>query len=127
MLLSSQNPYKQTSVQTATPQQLLIMLYDGAIRFCKKAIQGLKDKQYDVANEAFIRAQAIVNELTVTLDRSFPISDELAALYEYFNRRLIEANVKKDEAPAEEILSYLTELKETWAQAAKINTSQGAR
>lgn len=126
MIQSAQrNKYLETSVQTATPAQLLILLCDGAIRFCRVAIEAIKQKKYDEANNNLCRAQEIISEFMITLDPHSPISDNLMKLYDYFNYRLIEANTKKNIEPAEEVLGYLIELKETWFQASKL-VHQGA-
>ncbi|ULL20133.1 flagellar export chaperone FliS [Paenibacillus sp. H1-7] len=125
MLTSQRNKYLETSIQTATPAQLLVMLCDGAIRFCRGGIEAIKSNKYDEANNNLCRAQEIISEFIVTLDRQSPIADNLSRLYEYFNFRLIEANTKKLAAPAEEVLGYLLELKETWIQAAKL-ANQGS-
>lgn len=118
MIAPQQNKYLETSIQTATPTQLLIMLYDGAIRFCKLAINALNDKNNQEANNYLIRVQDIISEFTITLDRNMPIADELLHLYDYFIRRLTEANVQKQIEPIEEVMGYLQEMKETWVQAA---------
>jgi flagellar protein FliS len=126
MIQAQRNKYLETSVQTATPAQLLIMLCDGAIRFCKHAIEALKAQKYEEANEYLGRTQDIVSEFAITLDRSAEISEQLSRLYEYFNYRLIQANIKKSPEPAEEVLGYLLDLKETWVQAALIAKQTGA-
>jgi|SRR5690625_2810180 len=113
-----QQKYLQTKVQTATPEQLLLMLVDGAIKFCKLSIAAINRKDLTAANNALIRTQDIITELNVTLDRTTELAAELARLYEYFNHRLIEANTTKKAAPAEEVLTYLLQLKESWMEAA---------
>lgn len=118
MIPTQRNKYLETSVQTATPAQLLIMLCDGAIRFTKHAIEALKTHKYEEANEYLGRVQDIVSEFNITLDRSLEISESLEHLYEYFKHQLVQANIKKSAEPAEEVLGYLLELKETWVQAA---------
>ncbi|WP_169084617.1 flagellar export chaperone FliS [Paenibacillus sp. PL91] len=119
MQLQQRNKYLQNTVQTATPGQLLIMLYDGAIRFCRQGIEAIKEQRYSDANTSLLRVQDIVSEFVITIDRTNPISENLLKLYEYFNMRLVEANIKKNIEPAEEVLEHLIELKETWLQAAK--------
>lgn len=113
------NKYLENTVQTATPAQLLIMLCDGAIRFCRAGIEALKASNYPVANTNLVKVQDIISEFSITIDRSAPIAADLLKLYEYFTHRLIEANMKKSVEPAEEVLGYLMQLKETWLQAAK--------
>lgn len=119
MLQAQRNKYLENTVQTASPAQLLIMLCDGAIRFCRAGIEALKNTNYQDANTNLVKVQDIISEFSITIDRNAPISADLLRLYEYFNHRLIEANMKKTVEPAEEVLGYLIELKETWFQAAK--------
>lgn len=120
LITSPYEKYRQSSVQTSTPAQLLLMLYDGAIRFVNAGIEGLRQHDVQKTNQNLGKAQTIVSELMSTLDPSFEVSKGLSALYEYMNHLLIEANVKKKVECAEEALGYFTELRETWAQAAKV-------
>ncbi|WP_419875551.1 flagellar export chaperone FliS [Candidatus Pristimantibacillus sp. PTI5] len=119
MQLQQRNKYIQNTIQSATPGQLLIMLYDGAIRFCRQGIEAIKEQRYSDANTNLLKVQDIISEFVITIDRANPVSENLIKLYEYFNSRLIEANVKKSIEPVEEVLGYLVDLKETWIQAAK--------
>ncbi|RUT33263.1 flagellar export chaperone FliS [Paenibacillus zeisoli] len=120
MITSPYEKYRQSSVQTSTPGQLLLMLFDGAIRFVRTGMDGLQNQDISKANLNLGKAQTIISELIVTLDPSYEVSEGLASLYEYTNHLLIQANVKKDVQPAEEALGYLVELKETFAQAVKL-------
>jgi flagellar protein FliS len=119
MIQTQRNKYLESTVQTATPAQLLIMLCDGAIRFCRLGIEALKSNNFQEANNNLVKAQDIISEFVITLDRTSPIAEQLLPLYEYFGFRLIEANTQKSLVPAEEVLGYLIELKETWIEAAK--------
>jgi flagellar protein FliS len=116
MLTSPIQKYQQSSVQTASPGQLILMLYDGAIRFVKLGIAGIEERDISKANNSLIRAQRIINELMASLNTSVPLSATLMGIYEYMNRRLIEANIKKDKAPAEEVLGHLVELRDAWGK-----------
>ncbi len=113
------NKYLQTSVQTATPAQLLIMLYDGAIRFCKGGIEAIKTQNAEEANRCICRAEDIIMEFVVTLDKSSPVAEGLVKMYDYMYFKLIEANTNKTIEPLEEVIGYLVELKETWVQVSK--------
>lgn len=124
MITSPYEKYRQSSVQTATPEQLVVMLYDGAIRFIRTAMQGMDVQDVEKTNLHFGKAQTIISELMSTLDQSYEVSKNLFALYEYINFLLIEANIKKDKTKAEEALGYLLELRETWVEASKIAASQ---
>ncbi|ANF98480.1 flagellar export chaperone FliS [Paenibacillus bovis] len=119
MISSPYEKYRQNAVQTS-PGQLLIMLYDGAIRFTLAAIDGINQKDYEKSNINFGKAQAIVSEFRASLDRSYEVAENLDRLYEYMNYLLIQANVKKDVASAEEALGYLKDLRETWVEANKL-------
>jgi flagellar secretion chaperone FliS len=124
MITSPYDKYRQSSVQTSSPAQLLLMLYDGAIRFCKAAIEGLDSVDYAKVNTSLGKAQTIVTELITTLDRSYEVSNQLYSLYEYINHLLIQANIKKKKEPIEEAIGYLLELRQTFAQAAAMTAGQ---
>ncbi|WP_270166213.1 flagellar export chaperone FliS [Paenibacillus sp. SYP-B4298] len=119
MQLQQRNKYLETTIQTASPAQLLIMLYDGAIRNCRAGIEAIKGHRIEEANTHIQKCQDIISEFTITLDRTSPIADNLLQLYDYFNRQLTEANIRQNPEPAEEILNLLVEMKETWMQAAR--------
>ena len=124
MLTSPYDKYRQSSVQTSTPAQLVIMLYDGAIRFIRTALDGLDKQDYQKSNLNFGKAQTIVSELMSTLDHTYEVSQNLFSLYEYTNFLLVEANIRKNPEKAEEALGYLTDLRETWLQASKLAAGQ---
>ena len=113
--------YKNMQVETASQEKLLIMLYNGAIKFTKQAKTGITKEDYELVNNSLGRVQAIITELRTTLDEENggEIAQNLDALYEYMNRRLITANVEKDIEPITEVLDMLQELKDTWQQAIK--------
>lgn len=113
------NKYLETTIQTATPAQLLIMLCDGAIRFTRQGVEAIKEHRIEDTNTNFLKTQDIINEFIITIDRESPIAENLLSLYDYFKMRLIEANTKKNIEPAEEVLGHLIDLKETWIQASK--------
>lgn len=125
MLKSPYEKYRQSSIQTSTPAQLVVMLYDGAIRFVRTAMDGLSKHDLEKTNLNLGKAQTIVSELMSTLDYTYEISKNLYSMYEYTNFLLVEANIRKDMTKAEEALGYLTELRETLLQASKIAAGQG--
>lgn len=89
------NQYKQNSIYTASPEELTLMLYNGLIKFIMKAQLSISKSDIEGANGNILRSQAIVTELAATVDEKYEISNSLIALYDYMNRRLIEANLKK--------------------------------
>jgi flagellar secretion chaperone FliS len=121
LINSPYQKYQQASVQSSTPGQLLIMLYEGAIRFTRAGIEGIQSRNYEMANQNLKKAQSVVHELIAALNRDFALSNDLLRIYEYMLHQLIQANVRKNTKPAEEVLGYLTELCETWKQAAKLS------
>jgi len=126
LIYSPHQKYQQAQAQTASKPKLLIMLYDGAIRFVKAGIDGITTKNVEVANNNLCKAQAIVHELVSSLNFDYPISNELVRVYEYMLNRLIEANVKKSVEPAEEVLEYLNDLREAWLEASKSSGMAGS-
>lgn len=119
--------YQQSSVFTATPEELTLMLYNGCIKGIRFAGLAIDDKNYEKANYYICKAEAIIRELRNTLDMKYEISENLYNLYTYFLNRLIEANVKKDKSILEEVLHFVEEIRDTWSQAmkqARIENSQ---
>jgi flagellar secretion chaperone FliS len=114
--------YQQSSVQTATPANLIIMLYDGAIRFTKAGIENIQRRNIEQANYNLKKAQSIINELIASLNYDYEISNNLVRVYEYMLSLLIQANVKKDAKPAEEVLDFLNQLADTWKKALKMRS-----
>jgi len=117
--------YQQSSAQTATPIQLVLMLYDGAIRFTKQGIEGIETNRFEYANTYFCKAEAIVHELVAALNFDYPISKELARIYEYVLYQLIQANVKKERSFADDALTHLNELRDAWRQLSKTAVAVG--
>ena len=119
--------YQQSSVFTATPEELTLMLYNGCIKAIRFAEISVDEKNYEKANMYICKAEAIIRELRNTLDMKYEISENLYNLYTYFLNRLIEANMKKDNSILEEVLHFVEEIRDTWSQAmkqARIENSQ---
>lgn len=117
------NPYAQyrtTQVETASQDQLIVMLYDGALRFLKRGRDALQAGQPDKAGVHVGRAQAIITELLVTLDRDTgEIADRLAGLYEFCLRTCTTALLRRDPAQIDQVESILRPLREAWAEAGR--------
>ena len=121
------NPYKsyqQNSVNTASPGELTLMLYNGCIKFIKLAKKAITDKNVEEKNTNLIKAQNIIHEFMVTLNMDVKVSSELMVMYDYINRRLVEANVNGDPAILEEVEGLVTELRDTWKQVIQMNRKQ---
>lgn len=124
MITSPYDKYRQSSVQTSSPAQLLLMMFDGAIRFGKAALEGIESADFNKVSTNLGKAQTIVNELITTLDNSYEVSKGLSSMYEYINYLFIESNIKKSKEQAEEAIGYLLELRQTFAQASKMTAEQ---
>ncbi len=113
--------YQQNSVQTASPAKLTLMLYDGAVRFCNTALDALEENNLEKTSKNIIKAENIITELRCTLDMKYPVAKEFDTVYEYINRRLAEANRKKDPEVLREALRHIKTMRETWKEVMKIN------
>lgn len=114
------NQYKQTAVQTASPEKLLVMLYDGAIKFANQAKAHIMAKNIEEANTFIIKTQDIITELMYTLDMDYEISKNLYRIYDFINWRLFQANLKQDAKLIEIVVNIMMDLRSTWAEAALI-------
>ena len=97
------------------------MLYNGCIKFIKLAKKAITDKNVEEKNTNLIKAQNIIHEFMVTLNMDVKVSSELMVMYDYINRRLVEANVSSDLAILEEVEGLVTELRDTWKQVIQVN------
>jgi flagellar protein FliS len=113
--------YRQTQATTAAPGELVVMLYRGAARFVGSAVEAIEAQNVPLAHNSLVRAQAVISELLDTLDLESggELAQNLTRIYEYMNRRLIEANLRKDAEPAREVEQLLRELLPAWEQAAR--------
>lgn len=118
-LANTANMYKNQQIMTASPEELTLMLYNGAVRFVNESMQALDQGNLEKANSANLRAQDIVKEFMATLDMQYEISHSLLALYDYIEFRLIQGNLKKDKQQLGEARDMLLELRDTWAQVIK--------
>ena len=110
------NPYLRTKIMTASPEELRLMLYDGAIRFCRQALQAMSEKNHDQWFDAMMRSQKIVLELSTSLNHEVApeMCGKLSALYNYIYRRLVDATVQRQVEPIQEALQLLEFERETW-------------
>lgn len=120
------NQYKQNSVLTASPERILIMLYDGAINFLLRAKISIDEKNIEDTHIYITKTQKIIREFMNSLDKDSggDIAENLFKLYEYLHHRLIQANIKKDKDMIDEVLNHLRELKKTWEEAIKISSRE---
>ena len=116
--------YQNSSVQTASPAKLTLMLYDGAIKFCNIAKEGLKEKDIEKTSNNIIKAERVIGELRATLDRKYEVAKEFDLVYDYIYRKLVEANLRKSEESLEEALKYIREMRDTWVEVMRLTNTK---
>ncbi len=119
MTYEALNRYKQNSVFTATPEELTLMLYDGAIKFMNIAKYSMENKEIEKAHTSLLRAQDIVMELNYSLDMSYEISKGFRSLYDFVLSRLVDANIHKSSKSIDEALGVVADMRETWKEVMK--------
>ena len=113
------NAYKNQQVMTSSPEQLTLLLYNGALRFLNESISALEQGNIQKAHNSNMRVQDIVREFVITLDMSYEISKNWAQLYEYTEYCLIQGNIKKDVKLLQQAKDVLQELRDAWVGAMK--------
>jgi flagellar secretion chaperone FliS len=122
--MSVRNPYQsyqQNAINTASPGELTLMLYNGCLKFIHIAKTAIAEKNIEMKNTNIQKAQKIIQELMVTLNPELEVSKSMMPLYDYVYRRLIEANIKSDVAILEEVEEFVTDFRDTWKQVIQIN------
>lgn len=120
MSYAALNKYKQNSVTTATPEELTLMLYDGAIKFMNIAKFNIEKKEMEKAHNSLLRAQDIINELNYSLDMKYEISNEMRNLYDFIMSKLVDGNLQKDIESIDHALSITVEMRDTWKEVIKL-------
>ena len=126
--MAMQNAYAQynnNKVMTASPAELTLMLYDGAIKFCNIAIDAVERKDIQKAHTNIIKVANIVDYLRKTLDMKYKVAQDFERMYDYLDRRLTEANVKKSKVILEEVNEHLHAIRSTWKDVMRINREKG--
>lgn len=122
--------YKQNSVLTASPEELTLMLYDGCLKFMRQGKLFIEENNIEGAHNSINKAQAIIEELDVTLNMDISISENLRLLYQFMLQQLIEANIKKEISYIDSVYPMVEELRDTWKEAmrrAKIEKKTGKK
>ena len=110
---------------TASPAELTLMLYDGAIRFCNIAETAIEVKDIQKAHNNIVKVQRIIDYLRQTLDMKYPVAQDFENIYVYLSRRLVEANMKKDKEILEEVNEHLHSVRDNWKEVMRINREKG--
>jgi flagellar secretion chaperone FliS len=124
MSVQNYQAYQQNSVQTASPGELTLMLYNGCIKFIKFAQQAIDKKDIEAKNTNIQKAQNIMRELMITLDPEVSITNEILPLYDFINQQLIQANTNNDEQALSTALKFVIDFRDTWKEVVKKTRQQ---
>ena len=113
--------YNNSKILTATPAELTLMLYEGAIKFCNIAVKAIDDKDIQKAHQHIVKTQKIIDYLRQTLDMKYPVAKDFENIYVYLESRLVQANLKKDKEILEEVLTHLRTMRDTWKEVMEQN------
>lgn len=117
--------YNNNKVLMASPAELTLMLYEGAIKFCNMAMLGIEKKDIEKAHTNIVKVEKIIQYLRETLDMKYPVAQDFENIYVYVERRLVEANVKKDKEILEEVCEHLRSVRDTWKEVMRLNREKG--
>lgn len=118
--------YNNSKIMTASPAELTLMLYEGAIKFCNIAIMGVEENNIEKAHNNIIKVERIITEFQATLDDKYEVAKDFNNVYNYIQERLREANVKKDKEILEEVLTHLRTMRDTWKEVMQLNKNAKA-
>ena len=118
------NPYAQynnSKILTASPAELTLMLYEGAIKFCNIAVLAVEQKDVEKAHINITKTERIIDYFRQTLDMNYPVAEDFDRVYAYLSRRLVEANMKKDKEILDEVNLHLHSMRDTWKEVMNRN------
>lgn len=116
--------YNRNKVLTASPAELTLLLYEGAIKFCNIAIIGLEQNDMEKVHNNIIKVENIIEEFQATLNHKYPVAEDFDKIYKYIYNLLVEANIKKDKELLEQALTELRGMRGTWKEV-MVKAKQG--
>lgn len=122
--MPARNPfaeYANNKILTASPAEVTLMLYEGAIKFCNIAIIAIENGELEKAHVNIKKTQRIIEEFRNTLDRQYKVAEDFDRIYVYLLQRLLQANIKKDKAILEEVNMHLRSVRDTWKEVMRRN------
>lgn len=118
--------YTRNKILTATPAELTLMLYDGAIKFCNIAIMGIEQGNVQKAHDNIMKVERIIEEFQITLNFDYPIANDYNNVYNYLIKRLRQANIEKSKEILEEVNAHIHTLRDAWKEVMKKQHNQSA-
>ncbi len=119
MQFNAATAYQNNKINTATPAELTLMLYEGMIKFCNIAIMALDEENYERANTNILKTEKILNHLRSTLEYKYPVAKDFENIYQYIYDQLVLANVHKDKELLEEMTEEIRGMRDTWKEVIK--------
>jgi len=113
--------YQQNAVNTASPGELTLMLYNGCLKFIHLAKLAINESRIQEKNTNLIKAQNIIQELMLTLKMEQEVSKQLMPIYDYLHRQLIQANIKNDVSILDEVEGFIVQFRDTWKEVIQLN------
>lgn len=112
--------YNNSKIMTASPAELTLMLYEGAIKFCNIAIIAIEKNDIEKAHNNIVKVENIISEFQATLNHKYPVAEDFDNVYRYLQERLLQANIKKDKEILEEVLGHLRTMRDTWKEVMRL-------
>lgn len=116
--------YTNNRVMTASPAELTLMLYEGAIKFCNLAITAVEERDIEKAHTNIIKVERIIEEFQGSLNHKYPVAKDFDEVYAYLMQRLREANMRKEKEILEEVLRHLRTMRDTWKEVMRLAKTQ---
>ena len=119
--------YSNNKILTASPAELTLMLYEGAVKFCNIAIMGIEQKDVEKAHNNIVKTERIIQYLRETLNMKYVVAQDFENIYVYLEQRLVEANIKKNKDILEEVCEHLRSVRDTWKEVMRLNREKGKK
>lgn len=116
--------YEKSKILTASPAELTLMLYEGAIKFANIAVMAIEKGDVEKAHNNIRKVERIIEEFQATLNHKYPVAKDFDEVYKYLQQRLLEANIKKDKVIMEEVLRHLRTMRDTWKDVMRLAKTQ---
>lgn len=116
MDLTAYQQYQHNSIMTASREELTLMLYNGAIKFCNQAVDAIEKQDIERAHTCNIKAQRIIKEFQVTLNRDFTYAKDINRIYDFIIQLLVEGNIEKEAVKIEQATKLIREMRDLWKQ-----------
>lgn len=124
-LPSAYAQYNNSKILTASPAELTLMLYEGAIKFGNIGIMAIEEKNIEKAHINIVKTQKIIDHFRMTLDMNYPVAEDFERVYSYLAERLVQADIYKDKEILEEVCTHLRSMRDTWKEVMQSNREKG--